>query len=342
MRKINIGIIGCGYWGPNFVRNFSNLKGVLVKYVCDLNPVRLLHIKQLYPEIITTRNYLDILKDKEINAVVVATTANSHYKIVKEALAYNKNILVEKPIAMDIEGAKELINIAKRKKNVLMVGHTFKFNPSVVKLRRFIKSSLFGNIYYIYSRRTNLGPLRKDVNVIWDLSPHDISILNFILGARPLDVSAQGAKYLDHNLEDVSFISLNYPKHILAHIHVSWLDPKKTREIVVVGSKKMAIFDDMNQESPISIYDKSVMRKKFKQDYDSFGEFQMIIKDGKVYHPKINKQEPLRLECGHFIDCLRKNQTPLTDGDDGVEVLRVLLAIDKSLRNDGAKVPVNK
>ncbi len=334
-KKINIGIIGCGYWGPNFVRNFNRIKGVSVKYVCDLSPERLSHIKKLYPDIIATKDYLSVLKDKDITGVIVATPASRHYKIAREALLCGKNILVEKPIAMDLNEARKLIELAADKKRILMVGHTFKFNPSVIKLRGLINSGSLGQVYYIYSRRTNLGPLRKDANAIWDLAPHDISIMNFILGKDPLSVSAQGAKYLPHDLEDVAFISLNYPNRILVHIHVSWLDPKKTREIVVVGSKKMAVFDDLNAETPISVYDKSVMKKRFKQDYDSFEEFQMIIKNGNVQTPQVKKQEPLGAECSHFIECIRKNKAPLTDGKDGLEVLKVLVGIHRSLANNG-------
>ncbi|MFA5089689.1 MAG: Gfo/Idh/MocA family oxidoreductase [Candidatus Omnitrophota bacterium] len=340
MEKIRLGIIGCGYWGPNFVRNFKQINGVSVKYACDLSPGRLSHIKKLYPDIITTNDYLCVLRDKDIAGVIVATPASRHYRLAKESLLYRKNILVEKPIAMNIDEARELIKLAADKKRVLMVGHTFEFNPSVIKLRELIKSGSLGRVYYIYSRRTNLGPLRKDANAVWDLAPHDISIVNFILDKNPLSVSAQGAKYLPHNLEDVAFISLNYPNDILVHIHVSWLDPKKTREIVVVGSKKMAVFDDLNSQAPISVYDKSVMKKRFKQDYDSFEEFQMIIKNGKVQTPQVRKEEPLNVECRHFIECIRKNKAPLTGGMDGLEVLKVLVGIHHSLSDNGKNYPI--
>ncbi len=335
MKKINIGIIGCGHWGPNFVRNFKQIKGVSVKYVCDLNAERLSHIKKLYPDIVAIKDYLHILRDEDIVAVVIATPASSHFGLAKEALLHKKNLLIEKPIAMDIDEARELIGLAAKEQKIVMVGHTFKFNPAVLKLRELIKSGSLGKIFYIYSRRTNLGPLRKDANAVWDLAPHDISIVNFILGKNPLSVSAQGAKYLPHNLEDIAFILLNYPNKILVHIHVSWLDPKKTREIVAVGSRKMAIFNDLDAENPISVYDKSVVKKKFKQDYDSFEEFQMIIKNGKVQTPQVKKVEPLNAECRHFIECIRKNKPPLTDGKDGLEVLKVLIGIQHSLSNNG-------
>jgi len=338
MRQVNIGIIGCGYWGPNFVRNFTKITGVKVKYVCDLSSARLIHMKQLYKKIVTTRDYLQILRDEDIDAVVIAVPAAKHFTLVKKALEYNKHVLVEKPIATKVSDAKEIIHLAKLRKKILMVGHTFKFNPGVNKLKWLVQKNKLGRIYYIYSRRTNLGPLRRDVNALWDLAPHDISILNYVINDTPLAVTAKGERYLPHKLEDICFSTLTYPNRILANVHVSWLDPKKVRETIIVGSKKMAIFDDLNVNSPVSVYDKSVVKKRFKQSYDSFKEFQMIIKDGKVDFPKIRQQEPLLVECRHFIDCVKNNIKPLTDGNDGLEVLKVLIGIQKSLKNNGAQV----
>lgn len=338
IKKIILGIIGCGHWGPNFIRNFNNIENSYVKYACDLNQQRLTHIKQLYPQIIAIKDHRQILRDPDISAVVIATPMSTHFTLAKEALLNDKHTLIEKPIAVNVAEAEELISIARNKKRTIMVGHTFIFNPAINKLRSIIQNNELGKIYYIYSRRTNLGPLRKDANAILDLAPHDISILNYILNKKPLFVNAFGEKYLPHNLEDVSFIMFRFPNKIIAHVQVSWLDPKKTREIVVVGSKKMLIFDDLNTQTPIVIYDKRAMKKKFKQDYDSFEEFKMIIKDGKAVAPKIKKGEPLKIECEHFIDCIMRNKTPLSDGQDGVEVLRILIGIQKSLRANGERV----
>lgn len=338
MKENIIGIIGCGHWGPNFIRNFNHIEGTFVKYACDLSASRLSHIKDMYPGIITTQNFLQVLKDRQVDAVVIATTTDTHYRLAKEALLYNKHVLIEKPIATGISQAEELITLAEDNRRTLMVGHIFKFNPAINKLKWLIDRKELGRIYYMYSRRTNLGPLRKDVNAIWDLAPHDISIFNYLLNRTSISVAAKGEKYLPHNLEDVCFISLTFPGHIFAHIHVSWLDPKKVREIVVVGSKKMAVFDDLNTEHPLSIYDRCVMKKKFKQDYDSFEEFKMIIKDGKIATPLLKKAEPLRSECSHFIECIRKDKKPLTDGKDGLETIRVLKAIQDSLSKNGSEI----
>jgi predicted dehydrogenase len=341
MDKINIAIIGCGYWGPNFIRNFSKIKGVVVKYVCDLSNDRLTHIKQLYPDIVTTNDLNEALKDREVDAVVIATPARTHYKLVKSALNSGKHVLVEKPITTKVSDAKELINLSKKHKKILMVGHTFKFNPGIRALKDLIYSKKLGKVLYLYSRRTNLGPLRKDVNAVWDLAPHDISIINYLLNSTPSLVSAKAEKYLAHRLEDVCFATLKFPKNIIAHIHVSWLDPKKIREIVVVGSKRMAVFDDLSIDSPITMYDKTVIAKKFKQEYDSFEEFQMIVHNGPSVNPVVQKVEPLLNECLHFINCINKNKSPLTDGNDGLDVLKVLIAIDKSIARNGANISLN-
>lgn len=338
MRKINIGIIGCGYWGPNFVRNFNSMGNVNVLYASDLHQNRLDHINELYPHIKTTQNYNKILNDKNIDAVIISTPAVTHYKLTRDALICEKHVLVEKPIAYEMNQAKELINLAEFKKKILMVGHTFKFNPGVNKLKWLIQNNKLGKIYYIYSRRTNLGPLRKDVNALWDLAPHDISILNYILGKFPVAVSARGEKFLAHNLEDVCFATLDYPDHILAHVQVSWLDPKKTREIVIVGSRRMAVFDDLNSETPVIVYDKSVMENKFRQNYDTFEEFQMIINNGKARALRVKQQEPLKVECRHFVECIRRQRPALTDGKDGMEVLKVLIGMQHSLEHKGCKV----
>jgi predicted dehydrogenase len=335
---ITIGIIGCGHWGPNFVRNFSNIKNCRVKYASDVNAERLSHVQEAFPGLTATPDYHRMLKDEAVDAVVVATPAHTHYRIAKDSLRSGKHVLVEKPITVRIPEAKELIKIAARKKKILMVGHTFKFNPGIRKLKSLLDSGSLGKVYYIYSRRTNLGPIRKDVNAVWDLAPHDISVFNYLLHDTPLSVSAQGNKCLPHNLEDICFITLDFPKRVLGHIHVSWLDPKKVREIVVVGSKKMAIFDDLNARAPIALYDKSVMKERFRQDYASFKEFQMIIRDGKTVSPKVKNEEPLKLECAHFIDCIRNGRVPLTDGREGLQVLKVLIAIRDSLSRGGVRI----
>lgn len=338
MKKINIGVIGCGYWGPNFVRNFSQIPNVKIVAICDMRPDKLEYIKGIYPSLQTYSDYRRVLDIPDLDAVVISTPASTHYSISREALLKKKHVLVEKPISIDIAEAGELINLSKKIKRTLMVGHTFLYNPAVNKIKEIIAEGELGRIYYLHSKRTNLGPLRQDVNAIWDLSPHDISIINYILDSPPQEISAYAQKFLSHNLEDVGFVICKYPKQILAHIHVSWLDPKKIRELTIIGSKKMLVYNDIDINEPIKVYDKSVMSKKYEKDYKTFREFQLIIREGEVAVPKVNMQEPLRLECQHFLDCIINKNTPRTDGKNGLEILKVLGAINKSLKRKGEVV----
>ena len=333
--KVKIGIIGCGHWGPNFIRNFGQLNQAEVKTICDLDEAKLKHLSASYPEIKTEGDYQRILDDREIDAVVIATPSSTHYDIAKAALAKDKHVLVEKPITSEPEQAQELISSSAKGARVLMVGHTFLHNSIVTRIKEIIDSRELGDIYYIHSRRTNLGPLRKDVNAIWDLSPHDISIINYWLGSMPREVSAYSQKFLAHNLADVGFVILKYPRDVLAHVHVSWLDPKKIRETTIIGSKKMLVYNDIDAKEPIKIYDKSVMKESYDKEYTTFEEFQMIIKDGKEDVPEVSLGEPLKQECLHFVNSIVNKVKPLTDGQNGLEVLEVLEAIDKSIGKNG-------
>lgn len=341
-RIINLGVIGCGHWGPNFVRNFSQMSHTNVCEMSDLNIKRLKHIKELYPGIKISQDYRKMLKDNKLDAVVISTPAVTHYRIVKECLKKNKHVLVEKPIAIKIDEAKELVNLARSKKRLLMVGHTFLYNRAVNKIKELIKKGDLGRIYYLYSTRTNLGPLRTDISAMWDLAPHDISIFSYLLDSQPYQVSGRGGVYLQKGLEDVAFVTLNYPNGIIAHIHASWLDPRKIRTITVVGDKKMLVFDDLNAGEPIRIYDKRVMKKKYRYDYDTFEEFKMIIQEGEVVIPKVKMVEPLKDECHHFLECLRRRKRPLSNGTEGIKVVKVLNAVDKSLKSNGKLVKVEQ
>ncbi|MCM8778383.1 MAG: Gfo/Idh/MocA family oxidoreductase [Candidatus Omnitrophica bacterium] len=334
MKRINLAIIGLGHWGPNFVRIFSQIPEVNLISICDTERGKLMQVKNLYHynHLKSYTDYKKLLKDKELDAVVISTPASTHYRISKDSLLSNKHVLVEKPIALKVDEAKELIELSKKRKKILMVGHTFLYNPAVRKIKELIKEGELGRIYYIHCRRTNLGPIRRDVNAIWDLAPHDISIINYLLEAQPKEVSCYAQRFLAHKLEDVGFIILKYPKNILVHIHVSWLDPKKIREMTIIGSKKMLVFDDTDLNEPIRIYDKGVMQKKYEKPYYSFDEFQTIIRDGEVTIPKVNMQEPLKIECQHFVDCINNDEASLSDGCNGLENLKILEAIEKSLR----------
>jgi predicted dehydrogenase len=334
-RMINIGIIGCGHWGPNHIRNFNSLKDSRVLMCADLEKRRLAAIKDSFGNVEVTNNYFDILKNKEINAVIIATPTKTHYKITKESLEHNKDVLCEKPLATSVAEAKELVGLAKRKKRILMVGHVFMYNAGIQKLKEYVDKGTLGRIYYICAKRTNLGPIRNDVNAVWDLASHDISIFLYLLNSQPLKVSACGEAFLHKELEDIAFISLRYPKKILGNIHVSWLDPRKIREITIVGDKKMAVWDDLNITEPIRLYDKGVMREPY---YDSFDEFRLIPKEGDITIPRLPFSEPLKNQGIHFLECVKKRKSPLSDGNNGLAVVKTLNAVITSLKTNGRAI----
>jgi predicted dehydrogenase len=337
---ITVGVIGCGHWGPNHIRIFSQLANSRVLACADLDPIRLSSLKLLFPDIITTKDYKDILNNPGIDAVVVAVPTNSHYKITMEALEAGKHVLCEKPLAMHAQECLQLGELAKKAGRTLMVGHIFVFNQGIVKMREYIASEEMGKIHYAHSERTNLGPFRYDVNALWDLAPHDISIYNFLFNSAPVSVSARGHKCLGSKLEDLGFVVLEYPDNIMANIHVSWLDPKKVRQITVVGSLKMAAWDDLDAEGPIKLYDKHV--EKTSVYYETYGEFQLLSREGSIMIPKIGFNEPLKAQAQYFIQCVEKGEPPLlADAGKAADVVRTLTAIGESMDRKGELIRLN-
>ena len=338
MSIINIGVIGCGHWGPNHVRVFSQLKDSRVVACADLDPKRLEAIREQHPHVKAFPDYGEVLRLEEVDAVVVATPTRMHYAIVKAALEANKHVLCEKPLCTASQEAAELVALAEARQRVLMTGHVFLFNSGIIKLRELVSSGDPGKIYYLRALRTNLGPVRRDVNSVFDLATHDIAIFNWILNARPESVSAVGGRFLQESIEDVAFISLRYPNNVLGHIQVSWLDPKKLREIVVVGDKKMAIWDELASAGPITIYDKTVVRQ---ENYEDFGQFQLLLREGDITIPKVRLEEPLKVQNRFFLRCVAEGRLPMNDGPFAVDVVKVLEAIEKSLKSGGAPSPVS-
>jgi predicted dehydrogenase len=336
-RPVYIGVIGCGQWGPNHIRNFNGQPGCRVLLCADIDRERLGRMKGLHPQTRGTPDYREILDHPYLDAVVVATPTGTHHRIVSEALAAGKDVLVEKPLADSLERARALEGIARRRKRILMVGHTFLFNSGIRRLKEYLRAGTLGRVYSLNATRTNLGPIRNDVSATWDLASHDISIFNYLLGAQPRSVSAAGERFVQKGLEDVAFITLSYPKKVLANIHVSWLNPRKVREITIVGASSMIVWDDLDGAGPIRIYDKKVVRQG---DYRSFGEFQLLIKEGDLTMPRVELIEPLRAQAEHFLECVRRRRQPLSNGRTGVEVVRVLAAIDRSMRKNGAPVAI--
>lgn len=338
---INIGLIGFGYWGPNLAKNFSQINGVFLHSICEIKKERTERIREQYPLTRLVTNFSEFIKNNEIDAVAIATPPATHFKLAKDALLSGKHVLVEKPLTTTVHQAEELIKIARQKKLTLMVGHTFEYNDAVIKLKEHIKNGEIGDVLYIYSQRLNLGILRQDINAWWNLAPHDISILLFLLEKFPIRVSAKGLTFFNNSIEDVVFAHLDFDGSVSVHIHVSWLDPNKIRKMVVVGTKKMIIYDDVSNDAKLQIFDKGIdkLGRPSGNSYpDSFGEYQLVIRSGNLLVPQINFSEPLRKECTHFIQCIRDKKKPLTDGESGLRVVRILEAVDRSLKNGGISI----
>jgi predicted dehydrogenase len=316
---------------------FNELPGTTVTRVCDQRLERLDSIKQRYPLISTHATLSDLLRDKRMTAVVVSTPADTHCEITKACLAAGKHVLVEKPLTTTVQDAEELIRLAADTGQVLMVGHTFLYNAGIRKMRELVTGEEFGKVYYLHATRTNLGPVRQDVNAVWDLATHDIAIFNYILDAVPTQVSAVGSRLLESGREDVAFISLAYPREVIGNVHVSWADPNKVREVVAVGSMRRIVFDDLNNLERIRIYEKGISPQ---QEAGSFGEYRLLTRDGDIISPRVEPSEPLKNQAAHFVECIANGRSPLSDGRNGLDVVRVLIAVDESIANHGAPVEV--
>jgi predicted dehydrogenase len=336
---LNVGVIGCGYWGPNLIRNFSQLTECDVLNIADLNEKRLAHMKALYPGVEITTDYSAIINDPDIDAVAIATPVRSHYKFASEAIAAGKHVFVEKPLTASVEEAESLVALADRYNRKLMVGHTFEYTSAVRKMKEIIDSGELGEIYYINAQRLNLGLFQKDINVVWDLAPHDISIILYLLGREPEAVSTMGASHVNPSVEDVAVLTMHFPGDLIAFIQTSWLDPDKIRKMTVVGSRKMMVYDDVQPSEKIRIYDKGV---EIPKHYDSFAEFHYSYKYGDIIIPRIEGTEPLRTQLSHFVDAIRRDIRPLSDGRSGLRVVKILEAAQRSLEVGNNRVLIRE
>lgn len=334
---VRIGFVGIGYWGPNLLRNFASMKNdVEIGCICDKDKSRLESMKGSFPAARLTDDYDVMLKDKAIDAVVLAHPAALHYQFAKKALEAGKDIFVEKPLAMNVRECEDLIATADKNKKIIFVGHTFLYNSAVREVKKYIDNGEIGGVYYIYSQRLNLGKVRSDVDVVWNLAPHDISIIMYLLGEKPVSVSAHGFYHLRKDIADVGFIILAFKNGSSAHIHVSWLDPNKIRRLTVVGSKKMIVYDDVDEDSKIKIYDKGIDKHTMDKSlgaYDRYEEFLFKHRSGDIFVPRLEFEEPLRVETRHFIDCVKGRKGPVTDGINGLEVVKVLEAASLSMKS---------
>jgi predicted dehydrogenase len=333
-----IAVVGCGYWGPNLVRNFHSLSDCQVKVVCDANENRLRHMQSLYHYIETSQDLEKITKDPDIDAVVIATPVRFHYEMAKKCLEGGKHIFIEKPMAASVNECKELLEVAEKKNLIIMVGHTFIYSPPVRKIKEIVDAGDIGEIQYVRSRRLNLGLFQTDINVAWDLAPHDISIILHILKEKPSSVNCQGKAHINPKVEDVTNLTLNFCNGGFATIQNSWLDPNKIREMTFVGAKRMLVYNDLEPMEKIKIYDKRV---ETPPHYDTFADFHYSYHYGDMYSPYLKQFEPLKNECQHFLDCIKTGATPETSGEDGLRVVQILEASSQSLKQNGAMVKID-
>lgn len=329
---VNVAVIGTGDWGPNLVRNFYQLSNL--KIVCDIDDKNLFKIQNSYSNVKVTKDSNEIFNSEDLNAVCIAVSTEHHYKLAKRSLLSGKHTFVEKPLCLSSKHSKDLIETANKQNLVLMVGHLLLYHPVVRRLKSYIEDGEFGDIQYIYSTRVNLGQVRKTEDALWEFAPHDISVILYLLDSKPDYVTAVGEAYLQPNICDVVFLTLRFPNKVMAHIHVSWLDPRKIRKMTVVGNRKMGVFDDMEPQEKLRIYDKGI---DFKPSFTPYQE-SLALRVGDIYIPKVASGEPLKIECQHFIDCIREKKKPISDGENGLVVVKILESAGKSLKSGGKPV----
>jgi predicted dehydrogenase len=335
-RHIRFGLIGYGYWGPLLLRNLARLDNAEIALVADLAEKRLAEAARNNPGVRVSSDIDDAFADV-IDAVVIATPLRTHFDLARRALASGKHVLVEKPLTDNEAEARELIALARQHERILMVGHTFEYSPEVERLRDIVQGGELGDIYYVHSSRLNLGIFRRDADVIWDLAPHDVSMINFILGSYPIAVSANGATCVHSELIDVAHLNLRYPTGQMAHVHISWLHPNKERRLTIVGKDKMAIYDDTAGNEKIKIYDRGVEGPSYAT---TFGEFQLSYRYGDIHIPYVTGAEPLAVECQHFASAIRTGEPPRSDGEVGLRVVKTLEYAHTSIRNGGTSVDI--
>jgi predicted dehydrogenase len=328
-----VGVVGLGYWGPNLARNFDRLPEADLAWLCDESAETLERLGRAFPGARTTGALEELLGDESLDAVALATPVSTHAELARRVLEAGKHCFVEKPLGQSVEEAERVVEAAHAGGFVLMVGHLLEYHPGVEKMNELIESGELGEVRYIYSNRLNLGQLRRDENALWSLGAHDASVILRLAAEEPYECRAVGESYVNRGVEDVVFCYLRFPSGLAAHMHLSWLDPHKERRFTVVGSKRMATFDDMALERKLSIYDKG-----FDEDYSSYGEY--IARSGDIFSPHVPNEEPLRIECRHFLECVRNGVEPRSGGESGLRVVRVLEALQRSLQESSRAAPV--
>jgi len=333
---IGIGVIGYGYWGPNLVRNFAEATGARVVSVSDSRAERLALVNKRYPGVKTTTNADEVINDPAVDAVVIATPVATHYTLVKQALQNNRHVLVTKPLTDAVAYAQELVELAEKKQRVLMLDHTFLYKGAVRTIKDMVRAGKLGDLYYYDSVRVNLGLFQHDVNVLWDLAVHDLSIMDYILGVQPREISAAGIAHVNGRPEDIAYLTCFFEQNLIAHLHVNWLAPVKVRKTLIGGSKQMIVYDDLELDAPLKIFDKGI------DISSSEGIYQALVsyRTGDMWAPQVDGREALANEAAHFIDCVTNNKRPLTDGESGVRMVRILEAANESLAAHGRPVAI--
>ncbi|MBM4135416.1 MAG: Gfo/Idh/MocA family oxidoreductase [Nitrospira sp.] len=336
MKEIKVGVIGCGYWGPNLIRNFSENHHTDITYACDLDREKLERIKLRYPSVATTSDYKDLLKDKALQVIAIATPPHTHYKLAREALEAGKHVFVEKPLTSTVKDGEKLIGLAKKKNLMIFVDHIFIYTGALKKIKELISSGEIGDIYYFDSVRVNLGLFQSSVNVVWDLAPHDISIMDYVITEKPKSLVAVGASHTGNGIEDIAYVTVRFESELIAHFHLNWMSPVKMRRIIIGGSKKMIVFDDLEPAEKLKIYDKGITLTKAdkKLIYQNIIQYRI----GDMYAPKIDHSEALKTAVAHLVDCISNKKNPITNGESGLRVVRILEAIDKSMKKGGVKI----
>ena len=322
--SVRVGVVGLGYWGPNLARNFAGVPGCELRWCCDDDPAARERVVARFPDVRFTGDLDELLGDEELDAVALATPVPTHAALACRVLEAGKHCFVEKPLAQSTADAERAIEAARGARKTLMVGHLLEYHPGVRKLKELADSGSLGDIRYIYSDRLNLGKLRADENALWSLGAHDVSVVLYLAGEEPTEVEARGESYMRPGVEDVVFCFLRFGSGLSAHLHLSWLDPHKERRLTVVGARQMATFDDMELERKVTVYDKG-----FDESATSYGEY--ITRSGDTWSPRIDNVEPLRVECEHFVECVRDGRPPISDGESGLRVVRVLEGLQRSL-----------
>ncbi|HEX4071417.1 MAG TPA: Gfo/Idh/MocA family oxidoreductase [Planctomycetaceae bacterium] len=325
--RIGIACVGAGDWGKNQIRVFAALPSADLRYIVDVSPQAVAAMRSRYPDTTVTSDLKQVLADSAVRAVVIASPAPSHYVAARAALLAGKDVFIEKPMVLELKQGEELVELADRAGLLIQTGHLLLFHPAVAHLKELVHRGELGNLHYIYTQRLNLGTVRTEENALWSLAPHDISLANYLFDAEPTAVSAEGGRFLQQTIEDVAFLHLHYPNNRLAHIHVSWLDPHKTRRVTLVGSRKMAVFDDRDPSEKLRIYDRGVGGESYETFPESFN-----VRIGDIVIPNISNAEPLRLQAEHFVKCVATRSRPLVGGREGLSVVKTLQDADQLLK----------